>query len=124
MTDKEIKHRFEDLSEAKDFVCTQTELEDFVDCGCVIMMGDKYVTREGKILKISVLQTKTYRMSIDLTGIISDAMNKSKTTKCKRLYYMTADTLEKYKNLGFIIECDNNIYYQRFIDEKWLVILI
>lgn len=124
MKSKDIDDRFRELCENERFICTQEEFDDFQNYGYLIPMGKSYLTRMGKKISVDVIKQKVNTMTINLSGVINEAITLSNKQHYKRIYCMSEKTLTKYENNGYIIEKDNNKYYRYFEGELWLVMVI
>lgn len=121
MTSKEIRQRFEELNKDDKILCTDRELEEFLLAGLLFKTGKSYVTRNQKKIKVQVLGTKTYNMSIDLRNLISVCEEKCASNNIKRIYCMSQSCYNNYKEKGLIITKGDSEYYRLFESELWLV---
>ena len=124
MKSRDVDERFKELCENERFICTQEEFDDFQNYGYLIPMGKSYLTRMGKKVSVDVIEQKVNTMTINLSGVINEAITLSNKQHYKRIYCMSEKTFEKYENDGYIIEKDNNKYFRYFEGELWLVMVV
>lgn len=118
MSTRDVYDRYKELTECDKFICSETELNEFVMCGLVLDLGSKYILRDGKSDKITVIKNPNYRLNLDFSSLINVNLKGYDTNK---IYYMSKNTYNKYKNQNLIIEKKGNEYYRLFADELWLV---
>ena len=124
MKSKDIEKRFEELNRCNKFVCTQQEFDDFQNYGYLIPMGKMYLTRMGKKIAVDIIKQKVNTMTINLSGVITDAISFAKENNYKKVYCMSKKTYMDYENAGYIIERNNIKYYKYLEGELWLVLII
>lgn len=119
MKTSEIYDRYKELCESGNFVCSQTELQNFMLCGLILETGkNKYILRNTNIKKITVLKDLNHAFDIDLRPLINIDLKEYGTNK---VYYMSKETYNRYKELDLIINQKGNDYYRLFAGELWLV---
>lgn len=119
MKTSDIYDRYKELCNDDNFICSQSELQDFILCGLIIEAGKgKYILRNTDIKKISVLKDLNLDFDIDLSSLISIDLKEYETNK---VYYMSKDTYNRYKEHNLIVNKKGNDYYRFFADELWLV---
>ena len=67
---------------------------------------------------ITVLKDLNHSFDIDLSSLLGIDLKDYGTNK---VYYMSKDTYNKYKEQNLIITQKGNEYYRLFTDELWLV---
>ena len=119
MKTSEIYDRYKELCESGNFVCSQAELQNFMLCGLILETGkNKYVLRNTNIKKITVLKDLNHAFDIDLQPLMNIDLSEYGTNK---VYYMSKETYNKYKELDLIVTQKGNDYYRLFAGELWLV---
>ena len=118
MGTKDIYDRFNELSNGDKFICSKSELNDFILCGLIFEVGNKYISRNSNIKDIVVLEDLSYKMNIDFSSLLNIDLKDYGTNK---VYFMTKDTYNKYKEQNLIITQNGNEYYRLFSNELWLV---
>lgn len=118
MGTRDVYDRYKELIECKKFICSETELSEFIMCGLVLDLGGKYILRDKKSDKVTVLKNPNYKLNLDFSSLLDIDLKGYGTNK---VYYMTQNTYNKYKNQNLIIEKQGNEYYRLFTDELWLV---
>lgn len=73
---------------------------------------------------MNIIEDLDYKLNINLSNLISQCEQKSKETKVKRIYCMTENCYNNYKQAGYIINKNNNEYYRYFNNEDWLVYIL
>ena len=119
-----VEDRFNEILGNKDFVCTQEEFNTFNNYGYLFKTGNKYVTRSGRIIDVSIISPKSDKLTIDLTSIMVLAQEKAHNSNVKRVFCMNQSSLDKYKECGMIIEKNGNSFFRVYDNELWLVVLI
>lgn len=119
MKTSEIYDRYKELCNCNEFICSQSELNDFMLCGLIIESGkNKYILRNTDKSKITIIKDPNLEFDIDLSSIINIDLSKFGTNK---VYYMSNDTYNKYKENNLIINKDGYDFYRLFSNELWLV---
>lgn len=119
MKSNEVFDRYKELCECDKFVCTQEELQSFKLYGLVIETGkNQYMLRNSNITKITVLKDLNHNFNLDFRALLNIDLKEYDTNK---VYYMSKDTYNKYKELNLIITHKNNEYYRLYSGEIWLV---
>lgn len=124
MKSKDVEERFNDIINSDKFVFTEEEFDDFQNYGYILSVGDKYLTKMGKTLNIDIIKSKASKMNIDLSELISRAINVADEVSCKRVYCMSKATYDHYDELGYIIHKDNADFYRYADNEMWYIILV
>lgn len=124
MSSKNIMDRFNLLMNSNKFICDSSELQDFILSGLLIQSGNKFMTRDMKEIDVKVLKDIYNEFDIDFNYLISICNNLVKDSDDKRVYVMSKDTYNKYKNMGRIITYKGKEYYRFFNNENWLVYII
>ena len=124
MTGKELTEKLKELNQVSEITCTDTELQEYENYGLLIKSGDKYITRNGKTIKIDLIKTKSFRLTIDLSDLIANCEQIAKTENIKRIYCMSESTYNKYKEQQLIVTKSNIDYYRLYENELWRVYLI
>lgn len=104
--------------------CTQDLLDNFVEFGLLFKSGSKYFSRDNKQIDVNLIKSKTYNFNINLQALIQNSIELSKTNKNNKVYCMTGNTFNRYKEQGLIITKKDVDYYRLFDNELWLVNLI
>ena len=104
--------------------CTEKYLEEYISYGLLIQSDDKYITRDGKLIDVNLLETKVLNFNIDLRKLIQNCCLYSKQNKEKRIFCMSERCYNEYKQKGYIVNKDNKEYYQTLYNELWLVYII
>lgn len=104
--------------------CTQDLLDNFVEFGLLFKSGSKYFSRDNKQIDVNLIKSKTYNFNINLQDLIQNSIELSKTNKNNKVYCMTGNTFNRYKEQGLIITKKDVDYYRLFDNELWLVNLI
>lgn len=119
MKSNEVFDRYKELCDGDKFVCSQTELQHFMLYGLVIETGkNKYILRNSNTKKITVLKDLNHNFDIDFRALLDIDLKEYNTNK---VYYMSKDTYNKYKELDLIVTLKNNEYYRLYSGELWLV---
>jgi len=119
---REISKRFEELNKNNVIICTQKELDSFLNSGIIISAGDcKYLTMSGQMVKVDVVKDKAQRMTIDFSGLLSQSVILSSQHKNKKIYFMSEMCYKNYEQQGLIIHNGENDYYRLFDKELWLI---
>lgn len=119
MKSNEVFDRYKELCDCDKFVCSQTELQHFMLYGLVIEAGkNNYILRNSGTKKITVLKDLNHNFNIDFRALLDIDLKEYDTNK---VYYMTKDTYNKYKELDLIVTHKNNEYYRLYSGELWLV---
>lgn len=122
MKTSDVYARYDELCNSGKFICNQSELQDFILCGLVIQTGkNKYILRNTDIKKVTVLKDLNHNLDIDFRPLLDIDLKEYGT---KKVYYMTEDTYNKYKNLNLIVKEKGHDYYRLFDKELWLVQLL
>lgn len=121
MNSKDTYNRFQELNKDNKIKCTALELEDFLSSGLLFKSGKTYLNRNNQKIKIDLIETKTYNMSINLQNLISICEEKSKNKHIKRIYCISESCYNKYKEMGLIISKGSDEYYRFFESELWLL---
>lgn len=121
MSTRDVYDRYKELIECGKFICSETELNEFLMYGLVLDLGGKYILRDGKSSNIKVIKNPNHRLDLDFSSLINIDLKEYGTNK---VYYMTKDTYDKYKSQELIIEQKGNEYYRLFANELWLVKII
>ena len=100
--------------------CTETELNEYINYGIIFKQGRTYYDRSFNKLEIKLPSN----FNIDLTTIISSGLNAGKSKYCKRVFCMTNESFNKYKEMGFIIIKNDTPYFRIYNNEEWLVNII
>ena len=124
MSSKNIMDRFNLLMNSNKFICDSSELQDFILSGLLIQSGNKFMTRDMKEIDVKVLKDIYNEFDIDFNYLISICNNLVKDSDDKRVYVMSKDTYNKYKNTGRIFTYKDKEYYRFFNNENWLVYII
>ena len=124
MSSKNIMDRFNLLMNSNKFICDSSELQDFILSGLLIQSGNKFMTRDMKEIDVKVLKDIYNEFDIDFNYLISICNNLVKDSDNKKVYVMSKDTYNKYKNLGRIFIYKDKEYYRFFNNENWLVYII
>lgn len=119
MKTSDIYERYKELCDNDKFICTQSELDEFKLCGLIIETGkNKYIFRNADSRKITVLKDLNHNFNIDFSSLLNIDLKGYGTNK---VYYMSKETYNKYKDQNLIITQKGNEYYRLFADELWLV---
>lgn len=119
MKTSEIYDRYKELCDSGSFICSQTELQNFMLCGLIIETGkNKYILRNTNVKKITVLKDLNQNFDIDFNPLLNIDLKEYETNK---VYYMSKDTYNRYKELDLIINQKGHDYYRLFAGELWLV---
>lgn len=119
MKTSDIYDRYKELCDSGKFICSESELQDFMLCGLIIEAGKgKYILRNTDIKKVIVLNDLSLDFDIDLSSLLNIDLKEYETNK---VYYMSKRTYDKYKECNLIINEKGKDYYRLFTDELWLV---
>lgn len=122
MKTSEVYSRYNELCNEGKFICSQTELENFILCGLVIDAGKgNYVVRDANIKDIIVIEDLNHDFDIDFNKLLNIDLKGYGTNK---VYYMSKNTYNNYKEHNLIINQNGNDYYRLFANELWLVKLL
>lgn len=124
MKSKDVEERFNDIINADKFICTEEEFNNFQNYGYILSVGDRYLTKMGKVLNIDIIKSKASKMNIDLSNVINKAINASKEVSYKRIYCMSKTTYDHYNELGYIIHKDDADFYRYIDNEMWYIMLV
>jgi len=119
-----VEDRFNEILSGKEFICTQEEFNTFSNCGFLFKTDNKYITRSGRVVDVSIVKPKSDKLSIDLSNLIGIAQERASVENVKRVFCMNQSSLEKYETCGLIIEQKGNKFFRVYDNELWLVILI
>lgn len=100
-------------------ICTSKELEEYLMYGLLVSIKDKYYDRNNNIITVDVQQPKSF--NINLSSLISSSISLAKKNYVKRIYCMSTNTYNRYKENGLIIDKDNKEYFCKFNNEEWLI---
>lgn len=115
-----IRELYEDCLNNNSLCCTDKQIEEFLSCGIIFKTNDGcYVDSFGEKLTINLIKPQNF--NINLNNILEAGIDYSKKNKFKKIYYMTSNLYEKYKNSGLIIVKEDREYFRLFVDEYWLV---
>ena len=53
---KDVEERFNDIINADKFICTEEEFNNFQNYGYILSVGDRYLTKMGKVLNIDIIK--------------------------------------------------------------------
>lgn len=122
MRSREISKRFEELNKNNNIICTQAELDSFLNSGIVIRAGESnYLTMSGQMVKIDVVKDKAQRMTLDFGGLLSQSVLLSSKHNDKKIYFMSEVCYKDYDEQGLIVHNGENDYYRLFDKELWLI---
>ena len=124
MNGKEQTEKLNELNQISKLTCTDDELNEYVGCGLLFQTGNKFMTRNGKVIDVDIIKSKNYKFNIDLGDLISMCEDVSKKEHIKRIYCMTEKTYNIYKNKQLIISKGDIEYYRLFENELWRVIIL
>ena len=71
-----------------------------------------------------MLKQKELRLNINLSYFVQNSEDLLLNSNTNKLYCMSSSTLQKYKDMGYIIEVKGKQYYRLFANELWLVYII
>lgn len=119
MTKSGLTEKLKELNSYDNFICSDVELNDYINFGLLVQSNDNtYYTRTGKKLNIDVVKSKNMKFNINLSYMLNLDGN------FKKVYCMTKNTYEDYKNRNLIVEKSNKEYFRFFDDELWEIIII
>ena len=121
---KEISDKLKELNSIDKLQCTDVELNEYLNYGILIEANNKYLTRTGKKIQVDLLKSKNYKFNLDFSNLIYQCEELVLKENIKRIYCMTADTYNKYKNNKLIITKSDVEYYRLFENELWRVVII
>lgn len=124
LTGKEVTEKLNELKDVEVLVCSDTELDEYLNYGILLPSGKKYLTRFGKIIDVDVIKAPNYKFNISLGNLISQCEEIASKEQIKRIYCMTETTYNKYKEQNLIITKAGKEYFRIFENELWLVVKI
>lgn len=124
MNGKELTEKLNELNQTNKLTCTDTELEDYINCGLLFQSGSNFMSRNGKVVDVDIIKSKKYKFNIDLSNLINKCEEIAQTDKIKRIYCMSEHTYNKYKNQQLIITKGDIEYYRLFENELWKVVIL
>lgn len=124
MKGNEITEKLKELNATDKVICTDTELEEYINYGILIPSGKNYITRTGNKIVVDVIKSKNYRFTIDMSNLIAYCEEIALKEKIKRIYCMSETTYNKYKEQGLIINKSDVDYYRLYEGELWRVVRI
>lgn len=124
MNGKELTEKLNELNQTNKLTCTDAELEEYMNYGLLFQSNDKFMNRNGKVIDVDIIKSKVYKFSIDLSGLICKCEEIAQTDKVKRIYCMSENTYNKYKNQQLIITKGDIEYYRLFENELWRVVIL
>lgn len=124
LTSKDLENRFKELQKDGKLCCTENEFNDFIGYGLLLSTGNSYVSRYGNKLDVQVLKQKELRLNINLSYFVQNSKDLLLNSNTNKLYCMSSSTLQRYKDMGYIIEVKGKQYYRLFANELWLVYII
>ena len=119
-----IEDRFNEILSENEFICTQDEFNAFSNCGFIFKTDNRYITRSGRVVDVSIVTQKSDKLNLDLSGLIYMAQEKANVENVKRVFCMNQSSLDKYRSVGLIIEQKGNNYFRVYDNELWLVVLV
>ena len=114
----------DELNSSGKLQCTDKELEEYLIYGILLKVKDGYITRNGKKVVVDVYKPKVYKFNLDIGDIIYRCEDIASKEKVKRIYCMTEDTFNKYKDMQLIVTKADIDYYRLFDNELWRVLII
>lgn len=120
----EITDKLKEINSTGKLTCTETELTEYLNYGLILPSGKHYITRLGKRVDIDIIKPKSYKFTIDLGDIIYKCEEIAQQENIKRIYCMTQETYNKYKEQQLIVNKSNIDYYRLFDKELWRVVII
>lgn len=120
----EITEKLQELNTTGKLVCTEQELDEYLNYGLILPSGKNYITRMGKKIDLEIIKPKTYKFAIDLGDIIYKCEEIAQQEHIKRIYCMTQATFDKYKEQQLIVNKSNIDYYRLYENELWRVVII
>ena len=87
MNNKEIQERFNQLLEKEDFICTKSELDDFLISGLLFKSKNTYITRSKKEINLKILKEVKTSFDINLNFIF----NLISSVECNKIYCITQE---------------------------------
>lgn len=121
---REISDKLKEINKTGVLQCTDEELTEYLNYGILIESNNKYITRTGKSVQLDILKPKNYKLNLDLSNLIYQCEEIASKENIKRIYCMTMDTYNKYKNDKYIITKSDKDYYRLFENELWRVVII
>lgn len=119
MKTSDIYDRYKELCNNDKFICSQSELQEFMLYGLILETGkNKYILRNTEKRDITVLKDLNHNFNLDLRQYINIDLSNYPTNK---VYYMSKETYNKYKEQDLIISKGSNEYYRLFAGELWLI---
>lgn len=119
MRTSDVYNRYKELCDSGKFICSESELQDFMLCGLILESGKgNYILRNTNIKDIIVIENKNYNLNLDFRPLLNIDLKQYGTNK---VYYMSENTFNKYKEQNLIINQNGNDYYRLFAGELWLV---
>lgn len=119
MKTSDVYDRYKELCNNDKFICSQSELQEFMLYGLILETGkNKYILRNTEKRDITVLKDLNYNFNLDLRQYINIDLSNYPTNK---VYYMSKETYNKYKEQDLIISKGSNEYYRLFVGELWLI---
>lgn len=119
MKTSDVYDRYKELCNNDKFICSQSELQEFMLYGLILETGkNKYILRNTEKRDITVLKDLNHNFNLDLRQYINIDLSNYPTNK---VYYMSKETYNKYKEQDLIISKGSNEYYRLFVGELWLI---
>jgi hypothetical protein len=119
MKTSDVYDRYKELCNNDKFICSQSELQEFMLYGLILETGkNKYILRNTEKRDITVLKDLNHNFNLDLRQYINIDLSNYPTNK---VYYMSKETYNKYKEQDLIISKGSNEYYRLFAGELWLI---
>lgn len=117
MNSKDIQDLYTELNKNNTIFCTKNELEIFLLNGYLLKADDKYYDRIGNTIKINIFNKENMKMNLNFNNLLKIA----KESCYKKVFYMSEDSYNKYKQNGLIIEKNKLEFYRLFDNDLWLV---
>ena len=124
MNGSNISGIIKELNNTGKLQCTEKDLEEYLCYGILIKGNDGYITRTGSKVVVDVIKPKNYRFNLDLSNLICQCEEIASNEHIKRIYCMTKDTYNKYKERQLIVTKSNVDYYRLFENELWRILII
>ena len=115
-----IQNDFQEKLNEDNLICSQKDLDNYLLYGVLLESNNNYYDKSGNLINVEIYKPKNF--NIDLTSLIYNVNNYIKyNKKDKKIFYMSVQLYEKYKEKKLIINKDGKEYYRLYDNDLWLI---
>ena len=124
MSYKDALKEFRSCLNQKCLICSNSQYKEFINYGFLLKSEktNKFYSFQSEEIKVEIITPEKF--DLNLSNILNIGLCSAKQNDTNKMYIMTYNRLEKYKQLGMIIKEKENFYYRVFYNERWLVKII